>query len=65
MPGFEAHPELVSSPRLAAGLRERSILLISALHDAETWMPQLDSAHLPLYRALRAVEAPMGASTWS
>jgi len=49
------------APRLAPGLRDRSVLLISGLYDGELWvpqLPQLDHMHLPLYRALRAEEAP-------
>ncbi len=51
---FTEAPESFSLPRQAPGLHDRSVLLISALHDAETWLPQLEHMHLPLYRALRA-----------
>jgi pimeloyl-ACP methyl ester carboxylesterase len=57
---FLESPELFSLPLLAPGLRDRSVLLISGLHDGESWvpeMPQLDHMHLPLYRALRAGDA--------
>ena len=50
-------PELFWLPRLAPGLRDRSLLLISGLYDGESWVPptpQLDLMHLPLFRALRA-----------
>jgi hypothetical protein len=30
----------------------------AGLNDAETWFPQLEHCHLPLYRALRAAGAP-------